>query len=190
MLGAQRLCPCILPTSHRTQLGTDVPKYGSNVHLLRSAPTQRDHPTSHGWQAPLPVPVHLLIQSSSPRQQVSLQRAQQSCEHRPQHCQPMALSITIPFLLFLLFLLKLKLFCVPPPLPVPRTVPSQLQTMCSRVQHTIMLCCHKTSSPSSLAGSTRKEGSSTTRDSPTQPAPGIAQFSHHLQTLGEKAAKH
>lgn len=107
---------------------------------LEVFPTQRDRPNSCRQRAPLPVPVYLLVQSSSPHQQISLQRAQQTCEHSPQPCQPTVLSITTLFLLLPLFFLELKLLCIPPPLPVPWTVLSQLQTMSPDVSSTRSHC--------------------------------------------------
>lgn len=114
---------------------------------LEVFPTWRDHPNSRRQQAPLPVPVHVLVQSSSPCQQISLQRARQTCKHSPQPCQPMALSVTTPFLLLSLFPLELKLLCIPPPLPVPWTVllPAA-DNVPACVPHRVMLFCHKTSS--------------------------------------------
>lgn len=152
---------------------------------LEAFPTQRDHPNSRRWQAPLPVPVHLLIQSSSPRQQISLQRAQQTCERSPQLCQPMALSITTPFLLLSPFPPVSLLLCLCHGQPCPSC--RQCPCMCPAHSHAVL---PQNLIPFSLADSTRKEGSSATGDLPARPAPGIAQFSHHLQTLGERAIKH
>lgn len=126
-----------LYTAHLPQ-DTGVHQSSSNVHLLRSVPqTQRDHPNSHRWQAPLPVPVHLLVQSSSPHQQISLQRAQQTCErspqlsaHGPEHNHPLPATLSFPT-------------CIPPPLPVPWTALSQLQTVSLHVSST-QSCCAAT----------------------------------------------
>lgn len=166
-----------MSTSHRTQIDTD--KSSSNVHPFRSVP--HSEITQIHTDSELSYQFQSTCSSSPPALASKSVYREHSTFVNTVPCQPMALSITTSFLpVSLSSLISPLLFLFHRQL-CPRS--RQCPHISSAHSHAVL---PQKIIPSSLIGGTRKEGSSATSDSPAQPAPGIAQSSHHLQTLGRK----